>query len=143
MNGGIEGTFVIAWSQIFVDGMSGLQPEDLEKGARWMWKGEPVRIDGPQELLLLGDAMGQAVIRKRAAKVVKKLVGATLENKPLDRVEMDQSLTDTVVILTDGQSTFTMTLIDLPNGPPLAMFADGLPPQGAELWVVEKDIPNI
>lgn len=142
MNRGIQGTFVIAWSQIFVDGMNGLQPEDLDKGARWMWKGEPVRVDGPSELLLLGDAVGQADMRQRAAKVVKKLVGATLENKPVSEVELDQTLSDTVVVLTDGRTTYTMTLVEIPAGQPLAMFVDGLPPRDQDLWVVEKDVPD-
>lgn len=138
MSGAIQGTYVIAWSQIEVDGMSGMQPEDLEKGARWMWGGEPVRVDGPQELLLLGDADGQADMRTRAARTVKKLVGAITENKPVDQVSSDNAMGDVAVMMTDGRDTFTMTIIDVPNSAPLAMFVDELPPRDVDLWVVDR-----
>ncbi|MEM6306677.1 MAG: Hint domain-containing protein [Pseudomonadota bacterium] len=143
MTQGIHGTFVIAWSQVLVDGLPGVQPEDLEKGATWCWRGEPVRIDGPSGVLLLGQAKGQQDMQARAAKVVKKLVGASLQNRPFEDVEVGTDVPDHTVILTDGRHTYTMTLIDVPGSFPLAMFINELPLQGQDLWVVDRDLQKM
>ncbi len=134
---GIQGTFVIAWSQVTVDGMPGVAPADMTQGVSWGWRGDAVRVDGPAELLTLGDADGQQDIRARASKIVRKLVGATVQNKKITDVELDGTLEDQTVLLTDGRLTYTMTLIETPGGLPLCMFVDELPPQGADLWVVD------
>lgn len=137
MSGGIQGTFAIDWSQVEVDGMPDLQPEDLGKGARWAWRGRSLRLDGSQELLLLGNAAVHEDMRRRAANTVRKLIhtiadvtgtqGAEHEIDDLDRRE---------VRLTDGHSMFAMTIAHGPKGP-VAVFVDQLPEAGVEYWVVD------
>ena len=50
----------------------------LGVGTAWAWTGDAIRVDGPAELLRLDEADGDASIRKCAAKMVRKLVGAAL-----------------------------------------------------------------
>ncbi|HEX9857440.1 MAG TPA: hemolysin-type calcium-binding protein, partial [Paracoccaceae bacterium] len=69
MKTGSRGTFVISWSQTETDGLRAAPLDVLNVGAAWRWTGEPVRVDGPhQGLLILEGAEGAADIRKRAAR---------------------------------------------------------------------------
>eukprot|EP00036_Acanthoecidae_sp_10tr_P005251 CAMPEP_0182947530 /NCGR_PEP_ID=MMETSP0105_2-20130417/58728_1 /TAXON_ID=81532 ORGANISM="Acanthoeca-like sp., Strain 10tr" /NCGR_SAMPLE_ID=MMETSP0105_2 /ASSEMBLY_ACC=CAM_ASM_000205 /LENGTH=66 /DNA_ID=CAMNT_0025087773 /DNA_START=70 /DNA_END=266 /DNA_ORIENTATION=- len=66
MKTGFKGTFVISWSQTEIDGLWSAPVETLRVGATWAWTGETVRVDGPSSVLPLGEATGQADLRKRA-----------------------------------------------------------------------------
>ncbi|MGV6838783.1 MAG: Hint domain-containing protein [Planktomarina sp.] len=125
--------------------MPGVLPEDFGAGAHWSWRGEAVKVDGPTDILVLGDAHGRQDMRDRAAKVVKKLVGATLANRPIHQVDTDSVLGHKNIVLTDGRNSYIMTLIDTPDGYPLAMFIDDVPPQGVDHWVVdvEQTMPRV
>ena len=72
MNMGSLGTFVISWSQTEVDGVAGAPKSLLTVGATWRWSGGIVRIDRPQDVLLLSEANGAADLRKRAARAVRR-----------------------------------------------------------------------
>ena len=78
MKTGSLGTFVISWSQTEVDGLRAAPLDVLAVGTTWRWSGAAVRVDGPQGLLLLEKAEGAADIRKRAARMVRRLVGVAV-----------------------------------------------------------------
>ena len=78
MKTGSRGTFVISWSQTETDGVPGAPLDMLTVGAAWRWTGVPVRVDGPQNVLVLEQAEGAADLRRRAARMVRRLIGASL-----------------------------------------------------------------
>lgn len=138
MTTGYRGTFVISWSQTDIDGLKAAPPSALTVGAAWSWHGVPVRVDGPTSILQLDQAEGDGEIRKRAARMVRRLVGAALSNETrLDRVSVDHPITDSSFVATDGAKSYTITLIEVGGeGPPLLMFLDEIPPSGRDLWIV-------
>ncbi|MBR9843214.1 MAG: Hint domain-containing protein [Rhodobacteraceae bacterium] len=141
MKTGFRGTFVISWSQTKIDGVEAASVQALETGAVWSWHGEPVRVDGPTELLRLDQAEGEANIRKRAARTVRRLVGAAVSNTShLDAVEVEDPLLEGGFVVTNGAQSYTVTVIEIEGRQPLLMFLDELPPQGAELWVVHHSL---
>ncbi|KUF10184.1 Hint domain-containing protein [Pseudoponticoccus marisrubri] len=138
MGTGYRGTFVISWSQTEIDGFQAAPPSSLTVGAAWSWRGEPVRVDGPSSILQLDQSDGETNIRKRAARMVRRLVGAAIEEKTrLEDVEIDHPLADCSFVVTDGTQSYTVTLIEVGTGaPPLLMFLDEMPPRERDLWVV-------
>jgi hypothetical protein len=142
MKTGFRGTYVISWSQTDVDGLEAAPLETLNAGAAWAWRGEAVRVDGPNDLLRLGQADGEASIRKRAAKSVRRLVGAVVQHKTdLRSVEVDEPLMDSSFVVTNGAQSYTVTVIEVgPGAHPLLMFLDELPPRNTDLWVVHHSL---
>ena len=144
MKTGSLGTFVISWSQTEVDGLKAASLDVLSVGAAWRWTGTAVRVDGPQGLLLLEGAEGAADIRKRAARMVRRLVGAAVgAEQALDAGLPDDhtDLPDQGFIVTDGHQSFTITLISvLDTGARLLMLVGELPPCNQDLWVVRTAI---
>ena len=72
MKTGFSGTFVISWSQTELDGLMAAPTEALEIGAAWSWHGDPLRLDGPTELLRLEMTKGETDLRCRAARSVAR-----------------------------------------------------------------------
>lgn len=142
METGFRGTFVISWSQTEVDGLRAASTDMLSVGAAWRWSGEAVRVDGPAELLLLGGAKGVADLRKRAARTVRRLVGAARQpKKNYSDIRIDDPVMDGGFVVTDGSRTFTATVIEVGEGaPPLLMFLDEIPPVQTDMWVVSTSI---
>ncbi|WP_101065704.1 Hint domain-containing protein [Roseovarius salinarum] len=142
MRTGFRGTFVISWSQTEVDGFKGAPVPSLDVGAAWSWTGEPVRVDGPGEILRLEEADGESNIRKRAARVLRRLVGAAVTgNRNLAQIEIDEPLMDSSFVVTDGLRSYTVTLIEVgAETPPLLMFVDEMPPRDTDLWVVHHTL---
>ncbi|MFD1195584.1 Hint domain-containing protein [Seohaeicola saemankumensis] len=138
METGFEGTFVISWSQTEVDGLEAAPLASLAVGASWSWRGDAVRVDGPGHLLRLGPAEGEAELRKRAARTVRRLVGAAItQTRDLDSVEINTPLEESCFVVTDGAQSFAVTVIEVGTGaPPLLMFLDRLPPRDTDLWIV-------
>ncbi|MGH1454308.1 MAG: Hint domain-containing protein [Paracoccaceae bacterium] len=138
MGTGFRGAFVISWSQTELDGLDAAPIASLSVGAAWSWRGDAVRVDGPSDLLRLDEADGEADLRKRAARMVRRLVGAAVTGKrDLRGIEVTEPLMDSSIIVTDGARTYTITLIEPGNGaPPLLLFIDELPPRNTDLWVV-------
>lgn len=145
MGTGFQGTFVISWSQTEVDGLKAAPSFALRVGVSWLWRGDAVRVDGPGELLRLNDADGEEELRKRAAQMVRRLVGAAVKNSTRLGVADDGSrLPDSSFVVTDGSLSYTVTLIELGQGqPPLLMFADKVPPQNQALWVVHQSCERL
>ncbi|WP_299201226.1 Hint domain-containing protein [uncultured Tateyamaria sp.] len=143
METGFRGTFVISWSQTEVDGLEAAPLPSLAVGAAWAWRGDAVRVDGPQDVLRLDRANGEDVIRRRAARMVHRLVGAAIENTPLtpEPDESEPLMTDSSFVVTDGAKSYTVTVIEVGRGaPPLLMFLDDIPPRKTDLWVVHHTI---
>lgn len=139
MKTGFRGTFVISWSQTEVDGLEAAPLPSLAVGAAWAWRGDVVRVDGPHDVLRLDKADGNEALRRRAARMVHRLVGAALDKVPLTSVGSEDSplLTDNSFVVTDGGKSYTVTLIEVgPGTPPLLMFVDDIPPRNTDLWVV-------
>jgi len=139
MGTGFKGTFVISWPQTKVDGLANAPVADLKVGATWGWDGEPVRVDGPRELLRLEQTNDETNLRRRAARTVHRLVGAAVQGeRTLRRHEADE-FKDNSFVVTDGSESYTVTLIEIgPEAPPLLMFVDQLPPSSHDLWVVHQ-----
>ncbi len=144
MGTGSRGTFVISWSQTETDGIAGASPDALGVGATWRWTGTPLRVDGPQSVLLLEGASGEAELRKRAARMVRRLIGMSLGRRVPAGPEGDGAPDDGPeqgFVVTDGQSAHPVTLIEVPDtGARLAMFLGAPPPEGRDLWVVRVAI---
>ena len=144
MKTGSLGTFVISWSQTEVDGQKAASLDLLSVGAAWRWTGAAVRVDGPQGLLLLEQAEGAADLRKKAARMVRRLVGAAVggEVKPEYTTEdPSPDLPEQGFIVTDGHQSFTVTIIPVPDtGAQLLMLVGDLPPCDQDLWVVRTAI---
>ena len=146
MKTGFRGTFVISWSQTEIDGLEAAPLLALEVGSAWAWRGDVIRVDGPSDVLRLDRADGAEQLRKRAARMVHRLIGAALEEAdfvpPKSLRELDDiPLMDNSFLVTDGACSYTITMIDIgPGRQPLLMFIDEMPPRDTELWVVRHSL---
>lgn len=142
MKTGFRGTFVISWTQTEIDGHRSAPLRDLRVGATWGWRGDTMRVDGPKGILPLGDAAGEADLRKRAACSVRKLYkAADLDPVALPVGDADDPLFDKGFVVTDGRDTWTITLADNSDGqPPLCVFNGEIPPRGTDMWIVSHNI---
>ena len=143
MKTGFRGTFVISWSQTELDGLWSAPLDTLRVGTVWTWTGEAVRVDGPAGILPLGDATGEADLRKRAAHTVRRLLTAVDTGAPVHSIVEDDDaiMFDMSFNVTDGHSTWTVTIVETGKGrQPLLMFLGSIPPRHADLWVVSHTI---
>ncbi len=144
MKTGFRGTFVVSWSQTEIDGRKAAPLQALETGVVWSWSRDAVRVDGPNGLLRLDLGEEGANIRKRAAHMVRKLVGAAINHqagvKTLDAIDVDLPLMEGGFVVTDGAESYTATVIEVDGSAPLLMFLDELPPKNKELWVVHSSM---
>ena len=142
MKTGSQGTFVISWSQTETEGLKAAPLDILTVGAAWRWSGAPVRVDGPQGVLILNEAEGASELRKRAARMVRRLVGSAVGGLALQQdKDVDPDIPDQSFIVTDGHQTFTITLVAVPDTGALLLLVVGLmPPSDQDLWVVRTAI---
>jgi hypothetical protein len=144
MKAGFRGTFVISWSQTEIDGFEAAPVGTLAIGCAWSWRGDTVRVDGPSDVLRLDRATESQSLRRRAAVMVHRLVGAALapEGAALPRPEAaEMPIGDNSFVVTDGAQSYTVTLIEVGGGSrPLLMFLDEIPPRDTELWVVHHTL---
>ena len=143
MKTGYKGTFVISWAQTEIDGLQAAPLSVLCIGASWRWTGDVVRVDAPQNLLVLDGAEGVIDVRRHAAKMVRRLIGAALAPaKPTyDHTDQDPFDTDQSFALTDGRRSYLATVINVADvGVALVMFLGDVPPQNCDLWVVRVSI---
>lgn len=142
---GFRGTFVISWSQTEIDGLAAAPLDVLAVGASWRWMGDAVRVDGPVGALLLEGPDGGAQVRKRAARMVRRLIGVAVAGTgasadPDMSVDEDED-PDQGFIVTDGHQSWSVTILPVPDtGARLLMFVGELPPAGQDLWVVRTAI---
>ena len=144
MGTGSKGTFVISWSQTEIDGLGTAPLDSLAVGASWRWSGQPVCVDGQGGTLLLEGAEGIADIRRRAAKMVRRLIGVAVAGDPVATgaaPEDEDDTPDQGFIVTDGHQSWSVTVLPVPDtGARLLMFVGDLPPPGQDLWVVRTAI---
>jgi hypothetical protein len=138
-----RGTFVISWSQTEIDGLKAAPGDMLTAGATWRWSGAALRVDGAAGPLLLEGAEGVQDTRRRAARMVRRLIGAALapsgpasalppQPEPEEAEEPDQGF-----VVTDGHDMWSLTLLPVPDtGAQLLMFLGDPPPVDRDLWIV-------
>lgn len=141
---GSEGTFVISWTQTEIDGLEVAPRGALGVGSSWRWSGEALRIDGPQHLLSLTGADGEADMRARVARKVGKILGRlTAPPHPVagQRHVYGDPLMQLGFDVTDGFRAYSVTLVDFGVGqPPLLLFTGAMPPAKTDLWVVRAQL---
>ena len=140
MTQGASGTFVISWAQTETDGVRAAALDSLAVGTTWCWTGEAVCVERPDGPLILQGAEGVADTRRRAARVVRRLIGAAVKGRAAPagpEHAVDEDAPEQGFIVTDGHRSWSVTLLEVPDtGARLAMFVGGVPPAGRELWVV-------
>ena len=140
MGTGLQATFVMAWAQTEVDGLAAAPPGMLTAGAVWRWTGSAVRVDGAPDILLLDDALGQTDLRRRAARVVRRLVGKAV-SAPCVADDGVFAAPDQSFVVTDGRTSHVLTMIPVPGQAAGLVMATGtLPPADTDLWVVRSDV---
>lgn len=151
MGTGFRATFVISWSQTEVDGLLAAPAETLKPGAMWRWTGDAVRVDGAQTVLTLDAALGRADLHRRAARMVRRLVGAAVGRNadplvdPRDEDDIDpaEGHGEQGFCLTDGRQSWQVTLIGVEGtAAKLLMFLGGMPPQDVDLWVARAHLTD-
>ena len=139
MKTGILGSFVISWSQTEIDGLADAPRGSLGVGASWRWSGTALRVDGPQDVIRLDLGEQEADIRRRAARKVRRMVGAPPAPPETDK-DADR-LFDLGFVVTDGFRSFPVSVMNRGKGQSaLLMFSDGLPPADRDLWVVQAQM---
>lgn len=129
-----------SWSQTEVEGVAAPPLDMVAVGAVWRWRGEALRLDGPQALLPLGPARGAEEIRIRAARAVRRW----LKDASATEVDLDDTPAGPGFTVTDGRRAWVITLVDTaPNRPPVAVIAGGLPPKGRDLWVTQSETARV
>ncbi len=139
MKTGFQGTFVISWTQTEVDGLTSPSLDVLRVGASWRWGGVAVRVDGPQDVLILSGAEEVAEVRRRAARMVRRLVGGAITLNRGSALDPDEDLLlpDQSFVVTDGRQSYVLTIIPVPDtGARLLMVVGDVPPPDRDLWVV-------
>jgi hypothetical protein len=140
MGTGFRATFVISWSQTEVDGLRAAPTHMLTTGVTWRWSGEALRVDGAADVLLLEGAEGAAELRARAARMVRRLVGAAVGNASPPQVTHGVP-PEAGFVLTDGRARYDASLIEVSGAPTrLVMFMGDMPPPDRDLWVVQSTL---
>ena len=139
MMASLDGTFVMSWAQTEVDGLAAAPVSSLEDGAVWIWRGEPVRIDGASAYgagLSFESGDGH---RLRAAQSARRIVSRALAMEGVRTPFIDEDVGfDRSFTVTDGLNEWVATLIEMPEiARPLLMFAGKLPPPNTPLAVSE------
>ena len=107
-----------------------------------------MRVDGPSDVLRLDEADGTENLRKRAARMVHRLVGTALERdagpRTWDKSDEISPLMDNSFVVTDGGKSYSVNLIEVGAGSqPLLMFLNELPPRNCDLWIVHHTLGTV
>lgn len=138
---GYRGTFVVSWSQTEADGLPGPAPDLLRVGAGWRWLGQAVRVDHPGSILLLEGAEGAEDLHRRAARMVRRLVGAAVATGGAPPPDGLTAAPEQGFVVTDGRQTWAATIIPVPESAArLVMFVGSMPPSGRDLWIVRSSV---
>ncbi|MEO0388547.1 MAG: Hint domain-containing protein [Pseudomonadota bacterium] len=134
---GKTGTFVISWAQTELDGLRGAPASALEVGATWRWTGAAVRIDGPDDVMVLTGAAGASELRQRAARAARRMLSASLPPvRPQDGTGFEGSAFGTCFEVTDGRTAYTVSLVHVPEAArPLLVFSGPIPPRDTDMWI--------
>lgn len=140
MAAGYRGAFVIAAGQTAVDGLGGARLRDLVAGSVWRWWGEPVRIDGPVDVLLLDGARGGETLRRHAARSAARLLGNAAARAQNRSTSWGGERSPHGFTVTDGVATFSLAVIDDVAAEPLLLVSGALPPRDRDLTVIDCTI---
>lgn len=143
MGTGSKSTFVISWSQTEIDGVASAALDAVAVGASWRWTGQPVRVDGSDGVMVLDGAEGAAEMRRRAARMVRRLIGVAVASVTPEAEIDDPSADDPDqgFIVTDGHQSWSVTVLPVPDtGARLLMFVGDLPPTSQDLWIVRTSV---
>ena len=150
MKTGFKGTYDISWSQTEIDGLDAAPVQTLSVGGAWSWRGDAIRVDGPNDVLRLDRTDEAEHLRHRAARMVRRLVGAALDRETLkphpDPIDPSDPapMMDNSFVVTDGGASYTVTLIEVGGGSqPLLMFLDEIPPRNTDLWIVHHTLGSV
>ena len=139
-----RGVYVMSWSQTEADGIRAPGLGLITVGAGWRWTGQAVRVDHPGSVLRLDAPEGGEAMRARAARMVRRLVGAALaapEGPEPPETPETPAAPEQGFTLTDGRQVWEASLIPVPDSAArLVMFAGSLPPAGRDLWVVRSTL---
>lgn len=135
---GRSGAFLMSWSQTELDGHSDASLAGLQSGAYWRWSGDAVEISAVAGLSEPGSFPTDEAFREHLANAVRTVV-AQATSRPVSAFEAPESRADRNFRLSNGQGSWTATLITIPGSRhPLLAFAGALPPPGVPLridWV--------
>ncbi|WP_373355809.1 Hint domain-containing protein [Pseudoroseicyclus sp. CXY001] len=128
------GIFVFSWALVRVDGAPAPDLTSLRRGQGFEWDGEAIRVDGPANILPLGEAMGEGALRRRAARSL----GREADEAALAGIEPDAPpAPEQSLELTDGHQRWRAVILPAgPSRPALLQFTGALPPRRRELWIV-------
>ncbi|MBF9043303.1 hemolysin-type calcium-binding protein [Rhodobacterales bacterium HKCCE4037] len=137
---GFQGAFVIAWAQTCIEGFPAEPQQELAEGMNWSWHGTLQPLDGDPAALLLTASRDQDELRRRAARVVRKLLQHPAPSPAEFAATEADPLYRGAFIVSDGARFFTIVPILLDDAtPPLLMFAGDPPPPGRELTIVHRN----
>ncbi len=143
MTAGYRGTFVVSWAQTEIDGVWAAPPEALAVGAMWRWTGGAVRVDGPADVLVLEDAKGEAERRRRAARMVRRLMGRAVAERDIALLPDEDRAPQQGFVVTDGRASYAAAVIEVAGSPArLVMFSGAMPPVDADLWVIQRSMES-
>lgn len=137
---GYRGTFVISVAQTELDGIRAAPVSALATGAEWRWWGDPVRVDGPADLLLLDGAEGAADLHRRAARVARRLLGRDHFAAGRRAPDDEEARPAQSFVVTDGRASYTITVLDPGAAPALLMIDGALPPKDTDLHVIDNAV---
>lgn len=136
-----RGIYVISWSQTEADGIAAPALGLLCAGTGWRWHGAAVRVDQCVPELPPAAAPGAPDLGNRAARMVRRLVGAAVAQPARPATEEPAPASEQDFLLTDGRQSWSATLIPVPDSAArLVMFANGLPPADQDLWIVRSTL---
>lgn len=126
---GRTGTYLISWSQTLIDGHADAPEAALAEGAYWRWSGQAVDI-GTVAGIFDDTTGGPGGIQPTEA--ARRIVGQALGIVP----PQGRPGEDPTFMLSDGRSSWTGFLIDVPGSArPLLLFAGVMPPADLPLRV--------
>ncbi|WP_323371591.1 Hint domain-containing protein [Anianabacter salinae] len=100
-------------------------------------------MDGPTSLLVLTGSEAVDTLHRRAAAAVKRRLGGVADFDEAPRADLpDDPLVGGGFCITDGYRQYRVTLIEMPDAEPLAMFAGDMPDQESDLWISDVSLPE-
>ncbi|MFC2970068.1 Hint domain-containing protein [Acidimangrovimonas pyrenivorans] len=124
-----------------MDGVHAAPLKLLGAGASWSWRGRALRVDGPQGLMRLEGDAETAALRRRAARMARRLSGAAMAPQQRPAVEPAEIPPTDGFVVTDGYAAYEATVIAAPeDGSRLLVFSGEMPPVDRELWVVRSTL---
>ncbi len=137
MGTGLQGTFMIAWTQSLIDGEPADKNNRLAEGMSWRWHGRALPMEGEGAALLLTASRDHAELRSRAARVVRKMLHRPSPGPAELAAEDADPLFRGAFVLSDGARFFTVVPIVIEDGAaPILLFPEDMPPMDRDLTIV-------